>query len=87
MSEQEEKLVAAGFDVQATFFEGGEAFCGVWRSGVKQSFDIPEFKNQYEFDEWWEKMIYRHLHNRVFVLKYILFFSVSFCAFLFFILL
>jgi hypothetical protein len=47
-----EQLVADGFGVDASYEERGCGFCGVWRDGVDDSYDIPEFESRGEAYEW-----------------------------------
>lgn len=47
-----EQLLADGFAVKATYYEGGNAFCGVWDNGVDNHHSIPDFKSRTEINRW-----------------------------------
>ena len=47
-----EQLLADGFAVKATYYEGGNAFCGVWDNDVDNYHNIPDFKSRAEINRW-----------------------------------
>jgi hypothetical protein len=56
------KLVELGFDVQATYWEPGMSFCGIWDNGYDNyvEYDDPdmipvELRNEYHMDEFFEE--------------------------------
>ena len=57
-----ERLVALGFDVQASYFEPGMSFAGIWHNGADDSYegnwnDFPEsLRDEFSMHEYYDSM-------------------------------